>query len=72
MAKRMDNGDNRPSHEEIAQRARSIYEANGCKPGQDLENWLAAEAELMATRKPAPAAKPAYKQQPVTKPVTRA
>ncbi len=38
-------------HEEIAQRARAIYEESGCIPGQDLQNWLAAETQLRAARK---------------------
>ncbi len=51
MAKRLDNGNGKPTHEEIAQRARAIYEAGGRVPGRDLENWLAAESELMNARK---------------------
>ena len=51
MAKRMDNGNGKPTHEEIAQRAKAIYERNGCVPGRDLENWLTAEAELVSARK---------------------
>ena len=58
MAKRMDNGNGRPTHEEIAQRAKAIYEASGRAPGRDLENWLAAEAELMNARKPAEESRP--------------
>ena len=38
----------KPSHEEIAKHAYEIYERNGCQPGREIENWLAAEAELMA------------------------
>lgn len=69
MAKRMENGGTRPTHEEIAQRARALYEASGNQPGRDLENWLAAEAELVSGRKPEAAAKPAFKQLP--KPAAR-
>jgi hypothetical protein len=36
----------RPSDEEIARRAYEIYEREGRQPGTDLQNWLAAEAEL--------------------------
>jgi len=32
--------------EQIARRAREIYQRNGAQPGRDLENWLQAEAEL--------------------------
>ncbi len=46
----------RPTHEEIAQRARAIYEQSGRIPGRDLENWLAAEAQLLAPRQMAPPA----------------
>jgi hypothetical protein len=35
-----------PSYDEISQRAREIWERNGCLPGRDLENWLQAESEL--------------------------
>src|SRR5438874_1171633 len=41
----------RPTHEQIAKRASEIFEESGRKPGQDMENWLAAEAELMKTHK---------------------
>ncbi len=50
MAKKVESTNAKPTHEAIAQRARAIYEASGCKPGRDLENWLAAEAELTAQR----------------------
>ena len=35
-----------PTHEQIAVRARFIWQAKGCKPGQDEKNWLEAEAQL--------------------------
>jgi len=38
---------NRPTHPEIAARAREIYLDTGCKPGHDVDNWLQAEYELM-------------------------
>jgi hypothetical protein len=31
---------------EIAVLAEQIYLASGCLPGRDLENWLAADAQL--------------------------
>ncbi len=37
----------RPTEEQIAARARAIYEASGCQPGHDRENWMQAEAELL-------------------------
>lgn len=37
----------RPTDEQIATRARAIYEARGSLPGHDLENWLQAETELL-------------------------
>jgi hypothetical protein len=42
---------NRPSHEDIAKRAYEIFEESGCKPGRDIENWLAAEAQLLKAHK---------------------
>lgn len=42
---------NNISQDEIAKRAYEIYERNGCQPGRDVENWLAAEAELSAAQK---------------------
>lgn len=35
-----------PTVDEIARRAELIYRESGCKPGRDLDNWLAAEAAL--------------------------
>lgn len=32
--------------DQIARRAREIYQRNGAQPGRDLENWLQAEVEL--------------------------
>ena len=69
MAKRIENGNGKPTHEEIAHRAKAIYEASGKAPGRDLENWLAAEAELINARKPIehkPMAevRPVYKELP--------
>ncbi len=60
MAKIAKNLDNKPSHHEITERARQIYEQSGRLPGRDLENWLAAEEQLLAKRTPTanPAAEP--------------
>jgi hypothetical protein len=41
------NKPQKPSHEEIAKRAAQIFEQGGCKPGRDIENWLAAEDQLI-------------------------
>jgi hypothetical protein len=38
------------THEQIALRAREIYMKRGCRPGQDEQNWLEAEAQLKAER----------------------
>ncbi len=51
MAKRLGNGESKPTHEEIAQRARALYEQSGCVQGRDMDNWLQAEAQLMSMRK---------------------
>ncbi|MCE5326775.1 MAG: DUF2934 domain-containing protein [Planctomycetaceae bacterium] len=32
--------------DQIAERAKSIWQAKGCKVGQDLENWFEAEQQL--------------------------
>ena len=40
----------KPTHEEIAERARALYEKSGRQAGHDVENWLAAEAQLQAER----------------------
>ena len=51
MAKKIENQDYRPSHEEIAARAYEIFEQSGKVAGHDTENWLAAEAQLVAAQK---------------------
>ena len=40
-----------PTVEQIAQRAYEIYERQGRQEGHDLENWLAAEAELLGSNR---------------------
>jgi hypothetical protein len=37
-----------PTHEQISKRAHEIWLKKGCKPGQDEQNWLEAEAQLRA------------------------
>jgi hypothetical protein len=37
-----------PTHEQIAARAYALYERRGYIHGHDVEDWLAAEAELTA------------------------
>ncbi len=51
MAKKLGSADPKPTHEEIAERARAIFEASGRVPGRDMDNWLQAEAQLIAARK---------------------
>jgi Protein of unknown function (DUF2934) len=36
-----------PSHDEIAARAYALYEARGASHGDDLNDWLDAEHELL-------------------------
>jgi hypothetical protein len=36
------------TREQIAQRAHAIWVKNGCKHGQDEQNWLEAERQLKA------------------------
>jgi len=50
MAKQLTNSDNKPTHQEIALRAYALFEQNGRVSGRDRENWLAAEAQLIAER----------------------
>jgi hypothetical protein len=38
----------RLTHEQIAERAKTLWLASGCLPGRDEQNWLAAEAQLKA------------------------
>ena len=42
------NGAEAPSQEAIAKRAYELYLQRGSLPGYELEDWLAAEAELIA------------------------
>jgi hypothetical protein len=37
-----------PSHEQIAARAKAIWQARGCPSGMDEQNWREAEAQLRA------------------------
>ncbi len=64
MAKKLGNGNHRPTHEEIAQRAHAIYEASGCAPGHDLENWLKAETQLLSASRTTPETRPAAREMP--------
>ena len=52
MAKKIENQDYKPSHEEIAARAYEIFEQSGKIPGRDMENWLKAEAQLSDDQSP--------------------
>jgi hypothetical protein len=38
---------NRPTEEQIRQRAHEIFVQHGCQPGHEVDNWLQAEYELM-------------------------
>ena len=37
-----------PTHEEITRRAYEIYVARGMTPGNELEDWVQAERELLS------------------------
>lgn len=39
-----------PSQDEIRERAYQLYENRGCQPGQDQQDWLRAEQELLDQR----------------------
>ena len=45
--------DRTPTPDEVARRAYFAYLNRGSLHGHDVEDWLAAEAELIAERKPA-------------------
>jgi hypothetical protein len=44
----------RPSDDEIAKRAYELYLQRGSSPGYEVDDWLQAEAELMAASARAP------------------
>lgn len=37
-----------PTHDQIAERARAVWQAKGCPSGLDEQNWREAEAQLRA------------------------
>jgi hypothetical protein len=39
---------NQPSQEEIALRAYHLYLERGCVPGNELEDWIQAERQLLS------------------------
>ena len=47
MTKRTTNGGEHPSPDEIAQLAYRFYEMRGRRDGQDVDDWLAAERDLI-------------------------
>ena len=40
-----------PSPHEIRERAYQLYESRGCEAGQDEQDWLRAEQQLLNARK---------------------
>lgn len=44
--------DAKPSRDEVARKAYSIYQARGCPQGQDLQHWLEAETHVIGARNP--------------------
>lgn len=44
-------GDERPTHEAIAELAYRLYEQRGGGHGQDWNDWFRAEAQLKAARR---------------------
>ena len=50
MAK-LKSSDDRPSDEEISQRAYELYLQRGSVPGHENDDWLQAEAELIEARR---------------------
>jgi hypothetical protein len=41
---------NAPSHDTIRERAYELYESRGREPGQDEQDWLRAEQEIVEGR----------------------
>jgi hypothetical protein len=39
----------RPSHDDVARKAFLIYLTQGCPQGRELQHWLEAEAQTIAT-----------------------
>jgi hypothetical protein len=39
-----------PTNEAVSQRAFQLWEEGGCQPGNELENWLRAERELLGPK----------------------
>jgi hypothetical protein len=60
----------RPTHEEIAKRAYELFLARGCRHGQDRDDWLQAEYELMQLPVRKLAELPPPPKPPQTKPKT--
>jgi hypothetical protein len=54
MKRRVKSRGRHPSEEAIRRRASELYERSGRIEGRDWENWLAAEAELLAELQAAP------------------
>jgi Protein of unknown function (DUF2934) len=46
MQRQMSDSDRRPTHDEIAKLAYSIFEKSGRVPGRDQQNWFEAERQL--------------------------
>jgi hypothetical protein len=44
----MNSPQNIPTHDAITSRARAIWESSGRIEGQDMNNWLRAEKELLS------------------------
>ena len=50
-AKKAATPKSKPTHEQIAQRAYEIYLERGATPGDPMQDWLRAEADLSAPAK---------------------
>lgn len=48
--KNSSRGEDRPTEAEIREYAHHLYVSSGWLPGRDLDNWLQAEAHLIAER----------------------
>ncbi len=50
IAEASDVGSRESSEDTIRMRAYQLFEERGCEHGHDLEDWLAAESELMGKK----------------------
>jgi hypothetical protein len=45
----MDESSTRPTYDDVARRAYELYLQRGCTHGQDWDDWLSAERQLLSS-----------------------